>query len=102
MSLPLAPPLKPQLALSRRELPDGEDTSYEIKLDGFRCIAFVDGEEVFLQSRNGQAAGALLPRARVRPRAATCSTERSSFAAPTGARTSTRSGSASIPADSRD
>ncbi len=54
MSLPLAPPLKPQLALSRKELPEGNDYCYEIKLDGFRCLAFVDGEEVFLQSRNGK------------------------------------------------
>jgi ATP-dependent DNA ligase len=61
MSLPLAPPLKPQLALSRKELPQGEDHCYEIKLDGFRCIAFVDGEEVFLQSRNGKPLGRYFP-----------------------------------------
>lgn len=54
MTLPLAPTLKPQLALSRRQLPEGDGLVYEIKLDGFRCIAFVDGEEVFLQSRNGR------------------------------------------------
>lgn len=54
MSLPLSPPLSPELALSRKVLPDGEDYVYEVKLDGFRCIAFVDGEEVFLQSRNGR------------------------------------------------
>lgn len=54
MSLPLSPPLAPQLALSRRQLPEGPDLVYEVKLDGFRCIAFVDGEEVFLQSRNGR------------------------------------------------
>ncbi len=42
----------------------GEDYCYEVKLDGFRCLAFVDGEEVFLQSRNGTPARALLPRAR--------------------------------------
>ncbi|HMD57748.1 MAG TPA: ATP-dependent DNA ligase [Solirubrobacteraceae bacterium] len=61
MTLPLAPPLKPQLALSRRELPTGEDYCYEIKLDGFRCVAFVDGEEVFLQSRNGRPLGRYFP-----------------------------------------
>jgi ATP-dependent DNA ligase len=54
VSLPLKPPVKPQLALSRAQLPEGDDYVYEIKLDGFRCIAFVDGEEVFLQSRNGR------------------------------------------------
>ncbi len=54
MTLPLSPPLAPELALSRKALPEGEDYAYEVKLDGFRCIAFVDGEEVFLQSRNGR------------------------------------------------
>ena len=61
MSLPLQPPLKPQLALSRKELPAGEQYSYEIKLDGFRCLAFVDGEEVFLQSRSGKPLGRYFP-----------------------------------------
>jgi ATP-dependent DNA ligase len=54
VTLPLSPPLAPELALSRKALPEGEDYVYEVKLDGFRCIAFVDGEEVFLQSRNGR------------------------------------------------
>ncbi|MGA9875310.1 MAG: ATP-dependent DNA ligase [Solirubrobacteraceae bacterium] len=54
MTLPLDPPVAPALALSRKALPDGEEYVYEVKLDGFRCIAFVDGEEVFLQSRNGK------------------------------------------------
>jgi len=61
MSLPLAPPLKPQLAISRRELPVGEDYSYEVKLDGFRCVAFVDGSKVFLQSRTGKPLGRYFP-----------------------------------------
>ena len=61
MNLPLAPPLAPQLALSRRELPEGPGLSYEIKLDGFRCVAFVDGAEVFLQSRNGRPLGRYFP-----------------------------------------
>lgn len=61
MSLPLSPPLKPELALSRKALPIGEDYVYEVKLDGFRCIAFVDGEEVFLQSRNGKVLGRYFP-----------------------------------------
>jgi ATP-dependent DNA ligase len=57
----LEPPVKPQLALSRKELPTGEDYSYEIKLDGFRCLAFVDGEDVFLQSRSGKPLGRYFP-----------------------------------------
>ena len=95
VSLPLAPPLKPQLALSRKELPAGEDYAYEVKLDGFRCLAFVDGEEVFLQSRNGKPLGRYFPELVASRPGATCSTARSSCATATGARTSTRSASAS-------
>jgi ATP-dependent DNA ligase len=61
VSLSLEPPLKPQLALSRKELPTGEEYVYEVKLDGFRCIAFVDGDDVFLQSRNGKPLGRYFP-----------------------------------------
>ncbi len=67
MSLPLAPPLKPQLALSRKELPEGEEYRYEIKLDGFRCLAFVDGEDVFLQSRNGRPLSRYFPELQMPP-----------------------------------
>ncbi len=67
MSLPLTPPLKPELALSRKALPTGEDYVYEVKLDGFRCIAFVDGEDVFLQSRNGRPLGRYFPELRFPP-----------------------------------
>lgn len=55
MTLPLNPPLQPQLALSRKAPPIGPEWTYEVKLDGFRCIAFVDGEQVELQSRNGRS-----------------------------------------------
>jgi ATP-dependent DNA ligase len=54
MALPLKPPVKPQLALSRKELPEGEDWVYEPKYDGFRAIAFVDGDDLYLQSRGGR------------------------------------------------
>jgi ATP-dependent DNA ligase len=54
MTLPIEPPLAPALALSRKELPTGEDLSYEIKLDGFRALAFVDGDQLFLQSRGAK------------------------------------------------
>ena len=46
--------MKPQLALTRKTLPEGDEWAYEPKYDGFRGIAFVDGDEVFLQSRNGR------------------------------------------------
>src|SRR5262245_5139834 len=54
MALPLKPPIKPQLALSRKVLPEGDDWVYEPKYDGFRALAFVDGEDVYLQSRGGK------------------------------------------------
>jgi ATP-dependent DNA ligase len=54
VSLPLSPPVAPQLARSRSALPEGGQWAYERKWDGFRALAFVDGEDVFLQSRNGR------------------------------------------------
>jgi ATP-dependent DNA ligase len=63
-TLPLTPPLQPQLALSRKALPEGEIYVYEVKLDGFRCLAFVDGEELYLQSRNGRPLGRYFPELR--------------------------------------
>jgi ATP-dependent DNA ligase len=54
VALPLKPPIKPQLALSRKVLPEGEDWVYEPKYDGFRSIVFVDGDDVFMQSRGGK------------------------------------------------
>jgi ATP-dependent DNA ligase len=54
MALPLKPPLLPQLARPAKQLPAGEGWVYEPKWDGFRCIAFVDGEDVYLQSRSGK------------------------------------------------
>jgi ATP-dependent DNA ligase len=54
MGLPLSPPIKPQLALTRKVLPEGEEWAYEPKLDGFRAIVFVDGDEFYIQSRGGK------------------------------------------------
>lgn len=54
MSLPLSPPIKPQLALTRKALPEGDEWAYEPKLDGFRAIVFVDGEDFYIQSRGGK------------------------------------------------
>lgn len=61
MTLPLAPPIKPQLALTRKELPLGEEWAYEQKLDGFRAIVFVDGDEAYIQSRGGKALARYFP-----------------------------------------
>ena len=54
MALPLRPPVLPQLAKSQKTLPQGDGWVYEPKWDGFRAIAFVDGDDVHLQSRNGK------------------------------------------------
>src|SRR3954449_11912531 len=54
MALPLKPPLLPQLARPAKKLPTGEGWAYEPKWDGFRAIAFVDGADVYLQSRSGK------------------------------------------------
>ncbi|MGZ8648206.1 MAG: ATP-dependent DNA ligase [Solirubrobacteraceae bacterium] len=61
MSLPLSPPVLPQLARSAKDLPTGEGWSYEPKWDGFRSIAFVDDGEVYLQSRNGRPLSRYFP-----------------------------------------
>jgi ATP-dependent DNA ligase len=62
--LPLTPPVAPQLAVSAREIPTDEGWAFEPKWDGFRAIAFVDGDDVFLQSRNGRPLGRYFPELR--------------------------------------
>jgi ATP-dependent DNA ligase len=61
MTLPLEPPIPPQLARSRVALPEGDGWAYEPKWDGFRAVVFVDGEDVYLQSRNGKPLGRYFP-----------------------------------------
>jgi ATP-dependent DNA ligase len=61
MSLPLAPPIQPQLARSAKELPSGDEWRYEPKWDGFRTIVFKDGDDVHLQSRNGRPMNRYFP-----------------------------------------
>src|SRR5918994_5009885 len=54
MALPLKPPLLPQLARPAKKLPTGAGWVYEPKWDGFRAIVFVDGADIYLQSRSGK------------------------------------------------
>jgi ATP-dependent DNA ligase len=61
VSLPLTPPVLPQLARSRASLPEGDNWAYEPKYDGFRAIVFVDGEQTYLQSRNGKPLSRYFP-----------------------------------------
>ncbi|MEO3812213.1 ATP-dependent DNA ligase [Sphaerisporangium sp. B11E5] len=53
MNLPVRPPVAPMLAKPIKALPpqDG-NLLYEPKWDGFRCVVFRDGDEVYLGSRN--------------------------------------------------
>ena len=64
MALPLSPPLLPQLAKTAKALPTGDGWVYEPKWDGFRAIAFVDGSDVHLQSRNGRPLSRYFPELR--------------------------------------
>jgi ATP-dependent DNA ligase len=48
-------------ARSVDEIPMGDDWQYEPKWDGFRCIAFRDGDKVFLQSKAGQPLARYFP-----------------------------------------
>jgi ATP-dependent DNA ligase len=54
MPLPLAPPLAPMLAKATAQIPEAPAGGwlYEPKWDGFRCIAFRDGDDLTLSSRN--------------------------------------------------
>ncbi|MFP5363235.1 MAG: ATP-dependent DNA ligase [Thermoleophilia bacterium] len=61
MALPLKPPVHPQLARPRANLPEGDGWAYEPKWDGFRAIAFVDGDGSHLQSRNGKELSRYFP-----------------------------------------
>jgi ATP-dependent DNA ligase len=64
VSLPLVPPLLPQLARSRAAIPEGDGWAYEPKWDGFRAVVFVDGSDVELQSRNGRTLTRYFPELR--------------------------------------
>jgi ATP-dependent DNA ligase len=48
-------------ARSVDEIPVGDEWQYEPKWDGFRCIAFRDGADVFLQSKAGQPLARYFP-----------------------------------------
>ncbi|MEY2497430.1 MAG: hypothetical protein QOD12_986, partial [Verrucomicrobiota bacterium] len=61
MALDLKPPLPPMEARSVDEIPAGENWQYEPKWDGFRCLAFRDGAEIFLQSKAGQPLARYFP-----------------------------------------
>jgi ATP-dependent DNA ligase len=57
----LKPPLPPMETRSVEEIPTGEGWQYEPKWDGFRCIVFRDGANIYLQSKNGQPLARYFP-----------------------------------------
>jgi ATP-dependent DNA ligase len=67
LALPLKPPIEPQLARPKADLPVGEQWAYEPKYDGFRAIVFVDGEATVIQSRGGKPLGRYFPELRFPP-----------------------------------
>src|SRR5438874_7491636 len=57
----LKPAIPPMEARSVDEIPTGDGWQYEPKWDGFRCLAFRDDNEIFLQSKNGQPLARYFP-----------------------------------------
>lgn len=51
MTLPIRNPYPPMEASIAEAIPVGEEWQYEPKWDGFRCLAFRDGDSVELQSK---------------------------------------------------
>src|SRR5882757_2027118 len=61
LNLPIQPPYPPAEAKSVASLPREAGWLYEPKWDGFRCLAFRQGDEVVLQSKAGQPLGRYFP-----------------------------------------
>jgi bifunctional non-homologous end joining protein LigD len=61
---PMPTTLAPMRAVASRELPAGPDWAYEVKWDGMRVLAFVDGGRVRARSRTGRDVTAAFPELR--------------------------------------
>ncbi len=61
MTLPLELSYPPMEAKAVEKLPAGTEWQYEPKWDGFRCLAFRNGNDVVLQSKSGQPLGRYFP-----------------------------------------
>lgn len=59
--MPVSLAFAPMEATSVAEIPAGPGWQYEPKWDGFRCLAFRDGDEVELQSKSGQPLARYFP-----------------------------------------
>ncbi len=61
MSLPIPIEYAPMEAETAREIPTGAEWEYEPKWDGFRCVAFRDGERVDIMSKSSQPLARYFP-----------------------------------------
>ncbi len=61
MSLPLAVDYAPMEADTARAIPTGPEWEYEPKWDGFRCLAFRDGEDIHIMSKSSQPLARYFP-----------------------------------------
>ena len=61
MSLPISTGFAPMEADSARDIPGGSEWQYEPKWDGFRVLAFRDGEQVELMSKANQPLARYFP-----------------------------------------
>jgi ATP-dependent DNA ligase len=61
MAFSLKTDLAPMEAASVEEIPTGAGWQYEPKWDGFRCLAYRDGEDVELRSKAGQPLSRYFP-----------------------------------------
>src|SRR6187551_3181456 len=61
MPLPLPSHYAPMEAVTVDEIPIGDEWQYEPKWDGFRCLAFRDGDQIDLQSKSEQPLARYFP-----------------------------------------
>ena len=61
MTLPIARSYAPMEAKLVSELPSGKQWQYEPKWDGFRCLAFRDGDKIDLMSKAGKPLARYFP-----------------------------------------
>jgi ATP-dependent DNA ligase len=61
MALPIDISFEPMNARLVADLPAGDDWQYEPKWDGFRCLAFRDGNKIELCSKSGQPLARYFP-----------------------------------------
>jgi ATP-dependent DNA ligase len=59
LALPTSYPVMEALLVD--EIPTGREWQYEPKWDGFRCLAFKDGDSIHLQSKSGQPLARYFP-----------------------------------------